>query len=273
MGPSKRTWPFSMKYARSRDGEGDVDGLLDEDDRRTALADLLDHGEQLLDDHRREPERQLVDHQQARLREERLGEGEHLLLATGEVAGVVVPALAQDREQVEHLVGRSTQVGRVALEQPARDAQVVLDGQTREHALAAWHLDDTLCRNLLRRRVGRVAAVEDDRPTRRGREPGDGAQQRRLARTVRAEQRDDLALVDLDVDAEQHLHAVVRDVEVLDHQQLRLPAPPRRERGGLRDGRAAHALDVVGDERTCRGKDERADEEDRDQHHERGADA
>ena len=51
-------------------------------------------------------------------------------------------------------------------------------------------------------------------------EPADAAQDRRLARAVRAEQRDALALVDLEVDVEEHLHRAVGEVGV-DHLQHR----------------------------------------------------
>ena len=76
-----------------RDGERDVDRLLDEDDRRPDGVDVLDDLQQLLDDHRRETERELVDHQQLRLRDERLREREHLLLAAGQAPGLLVEAL------------------------------------------------------------------------------------------------------------------------------------------------------------------------------------
>ena len=71
----------------------------------------------------------------------------------------------------------------------------------------------------MRRRVGDVAAVEEDRAVRRLLHAGDGAQQRRLARAVRAEQGDDLALLDVEVDAEQR--------------------PARRRRSRRRRGRSA----------------------------------
>ena len=50
---------------RLGDGEGDVDRLLDEDDRRAPVADGAHDPEQLLDDDRRQAQRQLVDHQAA----------------------------------------------------------------------------------------------------------------------------------------------------------------------------------------------------------------
>ena len=64
MGPSKRTSPFSMKTARSATVHGHVDRLLDQHDGGAASVDLADDLEQLLDDDRRQPEAELVDHQQ-----------------------------------------------------------------------------------------------------------------------------------------------------------------------------------------------------------------
>ena len=46
--------------------QGDVDRLLDDDDRRARGVDLAHDLEQLADDRRRQAERQLVDHQQLR---------------------------------------------------------------------------------------------------------------------------------------------------------------------------------------------------------------
>ena len=62
------------------DGERDVHRLLDEDDRDALFLELLDDGEELLDDERCETERQLVDHQHVGLGEEGHRDREHLLL-------------------------------------------------------------------------------------------------------------------------------------------------------------------------------------------------
>ena len=64
------------------------------------------------------------------------------------------------------------------------------------------------------RRPPMVTRPSDRRPQARHR-----GQQRRLPRSVGAEQRDDLAGADVEVDAEQHLHAVVVDVEVAHPEQ------------------------------------------------------
>ena len=63
-----------------------------------------------------------------------------------------------------------------------------------------------MLRPLLGRDVGDVAAVEPHDAALGDLEPADDAQDRRLARAVRAEQRDALAAVDLEVHVEQHLH-------------------------------------------------------------------
>ena len=124
--------------------------------------DAAHDAEQLLDDRRRQAERQLVDHEQLRLGDERHAERQHLLLAAGEVAGHLVEALPQARERLEHVLGRLGQVLGVAAVEPAGGAQVLGDGERREHRLAAGHLDDAEPRGLLRVGVGDVAAVEED---------------------------------------------------------------------------------------------------------------
>ena len=78
---------------------------------RNALHDL----QQLLDDERREPERQLVDHEELRLGEERHREREHLLLAARELRGRVAEPRPQHREEIERLVGRAASRTRLSL--------------------------------------------------------------------------------------------------------------------------------------------------------------
>ena len=89
-GPEKRISPFSMKYAVS----ATVRATFTDCSTRMIVVPcvlmLAQHREQLLDDHRRQAERQLVDHQQPRLGEERHAQREHLLLAAGQVGGRLV---------------------------------------------------------------------------------------------------------------------------------------------------------------------------------------
>ena len=172
--------------------------------------------------------------------EERLRQAELLLLAARQIAGPAsVGPLAQDREDLEHL-GQRQRLRRRRRHQPRAEQQVLAHGQAGEDAAPAGHLHDA-AGDLVRRHVGDVATVEHDGAARRLLGAADGAQQRRLAGAVGAEERDDLALLDVEVDAEQHLHAVVVHVHVAADQQLCVAAslrlPPRL--GGDRRWRRA----------------------------------
>ena len=249
--------------------EREVHRLLDEDDRRTRGADLVHDRQQLLHDRGRETEGELVDHEQAGPGDERHSERQHLLLTAGEVARGFVEALAQHREETEHVLDAVVCPRAVGAVQPTGEAEVLGNRERREHAVAARHLYDAAPCHFVRRRVGHVAAVEHDRAVRRLDQPRDALQEGRLARAVGAEQRDDLALVDLEVDVEEHLHAVVTDVEVAHEQQLgeTLAAQVRDLR--LRRGRRPHPVDVGLHVQRCRRERPRADQEDR--HHDQEA--
>ena len=93
--------------------------------------------------------------------------------------------------------------------------------------------------------------------------PRDGAQQRRLAGAVRAEEGDALALGDLEVDAEEDLDAAVADVEVADGQQRCAPGVALGGVRGAGGGRLPHLGDVVGDRVLRASQQEAADEEGR----------
>ena len=64
--------------------QGEVDGLLDQDDGGAVIVDALDDAQQALDHGGSEPQRELVDDQQFRFGDEGHGEAEHLLLASRE---------------------------------------------------------------------------------------------------------------------------------------------------------------------------------------------
>ena len=171
--------------------------------------------EQLLDDDRRQAERELVDHQQPGLGQERHGERSICCWPPDRSAAGSSRRCAQDREAAR--APRSIALARIGSRsrrsiQPATP-EVLGDGERREHALAAGHLDDAERGDLVGRGVGDVAAVEDDGAAIGRDDAGDRLQERGLAGAVGAEQGDDLALVDLEVDAEEHLHVAVGHVE------------------------------------------------------------
>ena len=135
------------------------------------------------------------------------------------------------------------------------------------------HLGDAERRDLVRRRVGDVAAVQDHRTEVGLGDARDRAQQGRLARAVGPQQREDLALGHLQVDVEQHLHRPVADLQVLDDQQLRAAVVPVDEclRAGQR--RTPCVVDVALDHRAARRDDQATDGQDRHHHQHAEADA
>ena len=94
------------------------------------VQQLEDRGERL----GRQPERELVDQQHARLAQQRLGDGEHLLLSTGEVAGRQVEPLLEGREPAAGV--------RDPVCVSPGDHQVLADAQRRQHRRPARHERD-----------------------------------------------------------------------------------------------------------------------------------
>src|SRR6266542_2626881 len=85
-----------------RDLEGEVRVLLDEQERGLLLpVHPLDDPEDLADEERGEAEGRLVEEDELRARHERAADGEHLLLAAGEVPGELVPMTLERRKIVE----------------------------------------------------------------------------------------------------------------------------------------------------------------------------
>ena len=155
--------------------------------------------EDLLHDQRREAQRRLVQKQELRAAHERAGDGQHLLLAARERAAALLQALLQAREQgadpLEILVEMGQPVhGRAHL-------QVLEHGHAREDAPPFRGLGDRQARDLVGRHLGDVPPRIGDRALARARVAEDRHHQGRLAGAVGADQRDDLALVDIHVDA------------------------------------------------------------------------
>src|SRR5581483_5917233 len=100
--------------------------LLDEEDADAALADLLERAEDDVDQLRREPERRLVEQEDARAGRERARDRELLLLAAGERPRLAVAELSDDREELVDPVEVGTRAVAVAAPDQA-EAEVLLD--------------------------------------------------------------------------------------------------------------------------------------------------
>ena len=188
------------------------------------VGQAADDRQQLPDDDRRQAERQLVDHQQRGLARNAMPSASICCWPPREVGGRLVEPLAQHREQLEHLLDRRRRRRRAVRCSPRRRGA----GSRRRSAIrnTPWPPGIWLMPSAA---ISLGGAWVMSRPSKHDRaavgldDPADRLQQRRLAGAVRAEQRDDLALVDLDVDTEQHLPAAVPDVEAADQQQLARP--------------------------------------------------
>ena len=138
----------------------------------------------------------LVEQQDPRVRGEDAGQGDPLLLAAGEL-GRQPPAVARQADHRQHLLDPAAD--RVLLRaldrQPER--HVVGDRQVREQGRRLEHEADV---PLPRRQERHVVGVEVDPPVGRLDQPGDHPQRRRLAAARRPEQRDHLAVGDLEVE-------------------------------------------------------------------------
>src|SRR5262249_59735893 len=152
----------------------------------------LEPVEDLLDQHRCEAQRGLVEENELRPRHYRAAEREHLLLPAGERARLLALALLEPREVLEHVLGV---LFHAATSRVGAEAEVLPDGKLVERPPPFGHVRDAgACGSVGPAR--KLRAVEEDVP---GPAHGarDGTQRRRLAGAVRAEDGDELALADL----------------------------------------------------------------------------
>ena len=231
---SAKIRPATMTSWRSASAVATREVLLDDEDRQAVLREPPERLDEHLDDRRRQPLRRLVHDQQPRVGQQRPADGEHLLLAAGELRPARRPALRQAREQLVDRVGRPA----VLAAAPGRHAQVLVDRERLEQPPALGHVADARARRPCRTaRPTSSVALEADRAA-RGRRAHlhDRVAERRLAHAVAADDRDGLA-AHLEAQALQDVGAAVEDVEVADRQQRGLG---RRGRGGRGGGRLAH---------------------------------
>ena len=188
-------------------------------------ADVGDDAEHLLHDQRREPERGLVEQQQARPRHQPARHGHHLQLPAGEGPAERVDQAAQIGEMRQHLlelrVRATARDRRPRLEAPSRMfSRTVRPGKMRRPSGTCEMPARTIAPGFWPR-IGLPSKRDAARDVRE--QAGDGAQRRRLAGAVGAEQGDDLALLHRDVEPVQHLAGIVAGVQAFDREQVVMP--------------------------------------------------
>ena len=201
---------------------GHPDVLLDDEDRDLALlSDPDQHVLDLLHDHRREPLRRLVHHQQTRVEQQRAGDREHLLLAAGELAA---PARASQRKARECVV--DALAGPSAAGAARAQAQMLVHRQRCPQPPPLGHVPDPVVCDPARTETGQLVAFELDGAARHGHEPRDRVAQRGLAHAVATDDGDD-AVREVELDPLQRAGLAVVDVQPADPQHRRLPPPLR----------------------------------------------
>src|SRR5687767_5655823 len=101
----------------------------------------------MLDDDRREPERGLVDEQQARIRHQPAADRQHLLFAAGQIGSGLRAPLLEDREHPIHALDRPWP----AAAAKGADLEIFLDRQTWEDLPALGNHGDAEVEQRVRR--------------------------------------------------------------------------------------------------------------------------
>ena len=157
--------PPSSTYAAFASEQRELGELLDQEHACAAFRDRLDRRDEPLDDDGREPERELVDEDRARTRDERLCEHDHLLLAAGQEPSGHRPAPLELGEELER-VGEAV-ASLLPRERVRGDAQVVLDRERRQEASAFRDDRNPGRADPLGPAMGEIRVAEQDSPRRR----------------------------------------------------------------------------------------------------------
>src|SRR5215510_4362946 len=225
-----------------RDAHDDRHVVLDQEHRETARRrDLPDQRRRVLRLARRHARRGLVQEQERRLGGECQADLEVTLLAVREVLGQLVAPGGQP-ECVQQLGGAGLDVGqaperreppRLAGARLGGDAHVLEDGDLWKNVGDLKRLGDAQAVDRLRRQAGDLTSIEADVAHGRHVQARDHVEERRLARAVRADHREHLALAD----GEAHLRErrqgaeALRDaIDLEDYAVARHRRPPRSSR-------------------------------------------
>src|SRR5574341_1809217 len=200
--------------------------LLDEEDRHTIAVDRGEVGEDGRDDDGRQPERRLVQHEQARARHQRAPDRGHLLLAARERPGELPAALGEPRKEREdpreRLRARAPALGR-----PRPQLEVLEHGHRGKELAAFRDVRDPARDDGRGPEPADPPAVELDRAAAERDQATDRAERRRLAGAVRADDRDDLAHAHLERDRPDGGHVAVAGLDPFKPEQRRHYRSPR----------------------------------------------
>jgi hypothetical protein len=197
------------------------------------VLELADEVEHLADELGIERGGDLVEQQRARAAGQSAGDGDALLLAAREPVGWIVLAAGEPEAGEQLARGRLRFGARDAERMPRREHDVLEHAQMREQVERLEdHPEPPAVGDRVAAGLGDHLAVEQHVAVVDLLEPVDAAQQRRLARAGRADQRDRLVLLDGEVDPAQHLAVPVGlgDPAQLEHAHAGAPTPKASSR-------------------------------------------
>src|SRR5215212_7606212 len=196
-----------------------VEGILldEEDGDSLGAVEFTDGGENLLHDQRREPERGLVQQQQARTCHQCACDGEHLLLAARERAAALALTFAENGKQNKGTFEVFLKVFRIGGGSP--HLKVLEHRHAGKDAPALGRLRYAHAHDLMGGQVGDVSAVVEDAAGAGAVDAADRHHQSGLAGTVRADESGDFSLVDVHVDAAKGLDSAIEGFNALDAEQ------------------------------------------------------
>src|SRR3990170_2503846 len=155
------------------DGEGVRRRLLHEQDREALLVQPPDRLHDLIDHDGSEPERRLVHHDERRVHHQPARDHEHLLLAAGQRAGELCPALGEPGEARVLALEEPGDARAVAAQAPGPEPEVVLDAEVGDHLPALRHVRDAEGGDRVGTQALEPPALEGDRAADHAREPRD----------------------------------------------------------------------------------------------------
>src|SRR6202165_4607119 len=166
--------------------------LLHQQHRKPGLAvDLLDAGENLDRQSRRQPHGGLAEQQKPRRRSEAAADREHLLLAAGECARRLVAALLEHRKQRVDLL-EIARPSRAPLVRQRTHLEGLEHAERPDHLPPFRHVSDTEMGALRRRHREQIAAFEADAARCRRHGARHRFEERRFAGAIRTDDGDEL---------------------------------------------------------------------------------
>ena len=187
----------------------EVEILLHQQDRQApVLAQLQQRLFDLLDDAWLDAFRRFVEQKQPGIGHQPARQREKLLFSAGKRTAFAVEQPADAGEACQHAVERLLLATALAMVVPG-EPEVLAHCQLRENAAPLRDIAEPALGTLVRLQPRDVFSVKRDRTAACRQKAHDRLEQCRLAHAVMAENADDLAVIDMKVDAVQHRYAAI----------------------------------------------------------------